>query len=172
MSGHEGSTDFRRIAMIVLAAMISAAVGYQFQPMIADNPNAVDTVVTVFSILAGFLIAVISFIVDPALRRAETWDELQALKPTIRRRLFRHKALFVFYLLTLGLALALYLVPPALKGLQAALQGTFLGLATFVFLASFTLPGSLMRLQMERYEAALQDKQPKVVREALRSTDV
>lgn len=42
----------------------------------------------------------------------------------------------------------------------------FLGLATFVFLASFELPGSLMRLQMERYEAEMEATKPKVLKDA------
>lgn len=158
--------DWWRLAKLAFALGVSAYVGHQFQPMVANNPDAVNTVVTIFSILAGFLIAVITFIAEPTLQQATNWEELQHMKDTVRRKLFRQKLLFFLYLLTLGVALAMYLTPPTMLEVLKILQTCFLGLATFVFLASFSLPGSLMKIQMERYEAALEDSRPKVITEA------
>lgn len=159
-------TDWWRLAKLFMALGVSGYVGHRFQPMVANNPDAVNTVVTIFSILAGFLIAVITFIAEPTLQQAKTWDEIQQMKETVRRKLFRQTLLFFLYLLTLGVALAMYLTPTAMVEVLRWLQTVFLGLATFVFLASFTLPGSLMKIQMERYEAALEDSRPKVVTDA------
>tara|TARA_B100001093_G_scaffold462893_1_gene478502 strand:+ start:247 stop:402 length:156 start_codon:yes stop_codon:yes gene_type:complete len=50
---------------------VSGVIGYHFQPLISNNPDAVNTVVTIFSILAGFLIAVITFIAEPTLKVAK-----------------------------------------------------------------------------------------------------
>ena len=158
--------DWIRATKIVLAVIVSAFVGYWFQPSIANSPEAVNTVVTIFSILAGFLIAVITFIAEPTLSRAKDWQELQLMKATIQRQLFRQKALFFLYLVTLGIALAMFLVPKAHTETLWWLQTCFLGLATFVFLASFALPGSLTKIQMERYEAALESTKPKVLKDA------
>ncbi|MEO1706908.1 MAG: hypothetical protein AAFR69_04165, partial [Pseudomonadota bacterium] len=127
--------------------------------------------VTIFSILAGFLIAVITFIAEPTLQQARTWGELQRMKATVRRKLIRQMLLFFLYLLTLGIALAMFLTPPAMLELLKWLQTAFLGLATFVFLASFSLPGLLMKIQMERYEAALEDTRPKVVTDAKKAAE-
>jgi len=90
------------------------------------------------------------------------------MKATIRRRIFRQKILFFLYLLTLGVALAMYITPIDQIKLLVCMQTLFLGLATFVFLASFSLPSSLMRIQMERYEAALESSRPAVVTDALK----
>lgn len=163
--------DWWRLAKLAGNTGLSVFVGLYFQPMIAGNSDAVNTVVTVFSILAGFLIAVITFIAEPTLKKAKDWQELQHMKKTVRRKLFRHNLLFFFYLLTLGLALAMYLTPPEAVSLLQWLQTAFLGLATFVFLASFSLPGSLMKIQMERYEAALEETRPKVVTEAKKAAE-
>lgn len=163
--------DWWRLAKLVLALGISVFIGYRFQPMVSNNPDAVNTVVTIFSILAGFLIAVITFIAEPTLQQAKNWDELQHMKETVRRKLFRQKLLFFLYLLTLGVALAMYLTPPGMVEVLRWLQTAFLGLATFVFLASFSLPDSLMKIQMERYEAALEDSRPKVVTEAKKAAE-
>lgn len=139
--------------------------------MVADNTDAVNTVVTIFSILAGFLIAVITFVAEPTLQQARTWDELQRMKKTVRRKLNRQQLLFFLYLLTLGVALAMFLTPPDMLTVLKWLQIAFLGLATFVFLASFSLPGSLMKIQMERYEAALEDSRPKVLSDAKKAAE-
>jgi len=164
-------TDWWRLTQLVVAVGVSGLIGYRFQPMVANNPNAVNTVVTIFSILAGFLIAVITFIAEPTLQQARTWDELQRMKETVRRKLIRQKLLFFLYLLTLGIALAMFLTPPTMLEPLKWLQTAFLGLATFVFLASFSLPGSLMKIQMERYEAALEDSRPKVVTDAKKAAE-
>lgn len=156
-------TDWWRLAKLIIALGVSGFVGYRFQPMVSNNPDAVNTVVTIFSILAGFLIAVITFIAEPTLQAAKNWQELQLMKETVRRNLFRQKLLFFPYLLTLGIALAMYLTPPASIEVLKWLQMVFLALAAFVFLASFSLPGSLMKIQMERYEAALEETRPSVV---------
>jgi len=158
--------DWWRMVKLILALAISAFIGWRFQPMVSNNPDAVNTVVTIFSILAGFLIAVITFIAEPTLQAAKNWEELQKMKETVRRKLFRQKILFFLYLLTLGIALAMYLTPLTSCMILQCLQTAFLGLATFVFLASFSLPGSLMKIQMDRYEAALEGTRPKVVTDA------
>ncbi|MGB4114098.1 MAG: hypothetical protein WBK15_13775 [Yoonia sp.] len=162
------SIDWKRLLMLLAGVAISAFIGVRFQPMISNNSDAVNTVVTIFSILAGFLIAVITFIAEPTLKQAKNWDELQHMKATIRRRIFRQKILFFLYLLTLGVALAMYITPIDQIKLLVCMQTLFLGLATFVFLASFSLPSSLMRIQMERYEAALESSRPAVVTDALK----
>ncbi|WP_249695258.1 hypothetical protein [Stappia sp. WLB 29] len=159
-------TDWPRLLRLSIAVAVSCIVGYRFQPLVANNPNAVNTVVTIFSILAGFLIAVITFIAEPTLKQAKTWSELQKMKETVRRKLFRQNIIFFLYLITLGIALIMYLTPPNKVYILEYLQMTFLGLATFVFLASFSLPGSLMKIQMERYEAALESTRPQVISDA------
>ena len=158
--------DWWRLVKLAIALGVAGFIGYRFQPMVFNNPDAVNTVVTIFSILAGFLIAVITFIAEPILQAAKNWQELQQMKATVKRKLCRQKILFFLYLLTLGIALAMYLTPAASVEVLKWMQTVFLGLATFVFLASFSLPSSLMKIQMERYEVALENTRPRVVSKA------
>lgn len=164
-------TDWWRLGKLALAITVSIAAGYFLQPMVSHNTDAVNTVVTIFSILAGFLIAVITLIVEPTLKQAKNWDELQLMKKTIRRKLFRQKLLFFLYLITLGVALGTFLVPDTYTELRRMLESVFIGLAFFVFLASFDLPGSLMNIQMERYEAEMDVTKPQVLKDAIRTSD-
>ena len=165
----ETETDWWRIGKLVVAIGVSAAVGYWFQPLVANNKDAVNTVVTIFSILAGFLIAVITLIAEPTLEQSKNWQELQLMKKTVQRKLFRQKLLFFFYLVTLGVALGTFLVPDAQADLRRWLETVFLGLATFVFFASFDLPGSLMKIQMDRYEAEMDATKPQVLKDAAKA---
>jgi magnesium-transporting ATPase (P-type) len=163
-------TDWWRLTQIAVAILLSSFIGHRFQPMVANNPDAVNTVVMIFSILAGFLIVVITFITEPIIKQARNLSELQIMKNTVRNKLIRHKILFYLYLLTLGLSLVMHLTPPQMLDLLKWLQTVFLGLATFVFFVSFSLPGSLMKIQMDRYEVALEDSRPAVVSKAKRLT--
>lgn len=164
IEGRETRRDWTRIAMGAGAVAMSAYVAYEFQPAISGNTDAINTVVTIFSILAGFLIAVITLITDPILQQAKSWEELQLMKATLRRKLLRQRLLFFFYLLTLAAALGIFMVPEARADIRWWLETAFLFLATFVFLASFTLPGSLMKVQMDRYEAALDARRPNALK--------
>lgn len=157
-----------RIAGLAVSLTISALSGYFMQPMVSGNKDAINTIVTVFSILAGFLIAVITFIGDPGLRG---WKELQLNKRTVQAKLSRHRMLFYLYLVTLGLAMAMFLLPEKFIEIRLWLERFFVGAATFVFLASFALPKSLSSLQMERYDTALNEQLPEVLKELDDSRD-
>ncbi len=165
----DSQTDWSRLSKVAAAVCVSGAVGYFFQPMVAHNTDAVNTVVTIFSILAGFLIAVITLIAEPTLRQAKTWQELQLMKTTVQRKLRRQQLLFFLYLVTLGVALGTFLVPDTQAELRRWLETFFLGFATFVFIASFDLPGSLMKIQMERYEAEMDATKPQVLKDAAKA---
>lgn len=153
-----------RLLGLATLAVISAVIGYFGQPLITENRDAVNTVVTVFSILAGFLIAVITFVAEPIIKGAKDWKELQLRKPEVRAKLWRHRVLFYLYLSTLGLALAMFLVPRGYDSVLFVLEVFFLSMATFVFLLSFTLPKSLMDLQLARYDEELIARAPDAVK--------
>jgi peptidoglycan/LPS O-acetylase OafA/YrhL len=149
-----------RLAFLSIAIIFSSLIGWFGQPLISNNTDAINTIVTIFSILAGFLIAVITFIAEPALARAKNWEELQKLKPLVEKKLARQSILFVLYLATLGLALLMFLVPDDYHNILVWFERAFLALAIFIFILSFTLPGSLMKIQMERYESILESSAP------------
>lgn len=169
MTADSSNRDWWRLLKIATSIIASLASGYFLQPMIAKNTDAVNTVVTIFSILAGFLIAVISLISEPALKQARNWQELQLMKQTVQRKMIRHKLLFFLYLITLGAALGVLLVPDENEELLLWIERGFLGVSTFVFLASFELPGSLMKIQMERYEAEMDESKPQVLKDATKA---
>ena len=72
-------------------------------------------------------------------------------------------------MITLGAALGVLLVPDENEELLLWIERGFLGVSTFVFLASFELPGSLMKIQMERYEAEMDESKPQVLKDATKA---
>lgn len=162
--GRQFAVDWARLFILLTGVAVSLCAGYFLQPMISGNKEAINTIVTIFSILAGFLIAVITFIADPVIKGANGWQDLQLKKRNVRNKIFRHRLLFYFYLISLGLALAMFLLPSTFIKTTIWLERGFLTVSTFVFLASFKLPGSLMDLQMARYDAELEDKKPEVLK--------
>lgn len=149
---------WRRLIFGGLLVLVSLAAAIYLQPAVSGNSDAINTVVTVFSILAGFLIAVITFIGEPG---NKPWSELQANKKTVEARLDRNMLLFRIYLITLGLAMAVFVVPPEWVCTRIWLERAFVFFAVFVFGASFALPRSLRALQLERYQTALLERAPK-----------
>lgn len=142
--------------------VVSGVAAYYLQPVVSGNENAINTVVTVFSILAGFLIAVITFIGEPG---NKPWAELQANKRIVEARLDRNLLLFQVYLATLGLAMAVFVVPADWVATRVWIERLFVFLSVFVFGASFALPSSLRSLQIERYNTALRERVPKPLQE-------
>jgi len=160
IEGQESKIDWLRLATLVASMVLSGVCGYFFQPLISGNEQAINTIVTIFSILAGFLIAVITFIAEPTIRSATSWKDLQLNKRNVRNRIFRYQLLFYLYLGTLGLAFGMFLLPDKYIHAILWLERGFIGLSMFVFISSFKLPGSLMELQMAHYEAKLKEKRP------------
>jgi hypothetical protein len=113
--------DVKRTGSLLACLFFSIFIGTEFHPLIDDNPNAVNVIVTVFSILAGFLIASITFIIEPIISKSSNWRELQLLKPSIERKMIRHKYLFILYLITLGCALFMFLLPDKNSEFQKSL---------------------------------------------------
>lgn len=147
-----------RVSGLIFVICVSVSASYFLQPFVSNSEGFVDVVVTIFSILAGFLIAVITIVADPIMKRAKRPEQIKLMENSIEAKLIRHKALFYCYLMTLGAAMAMMLLPPKEIILTLWMERIFIGLAVFVFLASFALPNTLIRIQMDRIKADYEEK--------------
>ncbi|HVI24579.1 MAG TPA: hypothetical protein VM576_00055 [Xanthomonadaceae bacterium] len=161
-----------RVRFGVLAAILSVLVSYRGQPYLHQHPDALNTIVTVFSILAGFLVAIISIVGDSASLGRASWRRDQYLVEGVRRRLIRHKLLFQLYLVILGLVFLLQLI-----GLKDEVviwyERAILFLASFAFLVSLALPEQLMSERLRKVERDAVSPPPNLSRqsEGLDDTD-
>lgn len=129
------------------------------QPLIHENQDAVNVIVTVFSILAGFLIAVITLIGDPKALPSGSWQIARLGSSRTYNRLIRHKWLFILYLVTLFLIfLSILLKKSSLGILLYLIEYIYTFLSCFAALLSFKLPSSLIELQRERIEQEISER--------------
>lgn len=128
------------------------------QPLIHGNQDAINLIVTVFSILSGFLIAVITLIGDPKSLPPGSWRIARLGSSLTYNRLIRQKWLFKSYLVTLFLIFVAIILkdkyPPITRGLEYA----FMYFATISCILSFRLPGALIELQQERIEHEINER--------------
>ena len=135
----------------VIAGVLVAMFG---ERLFSGNEEATQVIVTVFSILAGFLIAVMSLLGDQSIIPG-SWKMSEASKSQIRNKLTRHKWLFYLYLSTLAVIFVSTLLKKEFPDWNNKLERVYFGLATTAFLLSFRLPSSLMSVQMDRVEAVV-----------------
>ncbi|PKQ08610.1 MAG: hypothetical protein CVT73_06500 [Alphaproteobacteria bacterium HGW-Alphaproteobacteria-12] len=138
-------------AFSLLAGATASKYGLEF---IHGNDKATDVIVTVFSILAGFLIAIMSLLGDASLL-PRSWKVTESQRQSIKSKLIRQKWLFYLYLLTLSVIFASSLFKKQWPEVTMYLERAYFGLAVTAFLLSFRLPASLMAVQLDRVDAVI-----------------
>lgn len=149
------NVDFGRLTYAVLSIAASIAAAYFGSKWIVGNKDAIGMIATIFSILAGFLIAVITIVADDRSLRGRNKHIRQYEVQNIKQRLFRHRAMFTTYLFVLLLALAATLKLPITDVWSARLDRVLLGFSVFAMLMSFRLPGQLTEEYIKRLEACI-----------------
>lgn len=146
--------DSNRIATFIVAITVSIGAGWFGQPFVHGNDEARGVIVNVFSILAGFLITVMTLLGEPGLYRGRTWRSDAIRRSNVYQRLVRHKWLFITYLVVLGLVFATTIIAKRYPCDIAViwLERVYLGLATLAFILSLLLPSRLMSLQLARFD--------------------
>lgn len=154
MPGVRDNIDWKRLGPFFAAVAVSGVVGWFGQPFVHENEEARGVIVNVFSILAGFLITVMTLLGEPGLYRGRTWRSEAVKRSNVYQRLVRHKWLFVTYLLVLGLVFVTTIVAKKYPCDIAVvrLERIYLGLATLAFILSLMLPSRLMNLQLARFD--------------------
>ncbi|MEW5894453.1 MAG: hypothetical protein AB1650_01660 [Candidatus Omnitrophota bacterium] len=150
----KNAIDWHKTSRLSLSFIVSGLLAYYGQPLIHGNDLAINVIVTVYSILAGFLIAILAVVGDPLLLSSGTWRAAEMDRNKIIMRLNRHKVLFETYLVTLLLLfLSLLFKEGELAGIW--LERGFLFFGTLSFICSFYLPRILMKAQEERIDAEI-----------------
>jgi hypothetical protein len=155
---------FGRLLFFVVCAAIGAAVSWISQPYVHENSDATTVIVTVMTVLAGFMIAIITVLGDPTSVPDGTWRTVEARRENIESKIIRHAYLFTLYLLALAFLFAAtvlkkvpekdlwYGLSPWVKWIDYAY--VFFGVTSF--LLTFSLPFSLQKIQMERLKLEAQ----------------
>jgi hypothetical protein len=138
----------------LVALFAGAVVSLWGYPIYHGNDKARDVIVTVFAILAGFLIAVMTLLGDQSVLPG-TWRIAEAQRRAIRMKLIQQKWLFYLYLCTLSVIFACTVFGSHWPNGTAILERVYFGMATSAFILSFRLPSVLMEIQLDRVEAVV-----------------
>lgn len=125
----------------------------------ATDDSLQDFFVTIYSILVGFLVAVLAMLLDPGVLLRGSWRIAHLQRKEMVRRFTRHLFIFYAYLLTLGAILLLkldaYFIPVAVEYISRS--AAFLAVASFVW--SFDLPIALFIVQRDKFDAVVKSRE-------------
>lgn len=152
------SVDENKIKLAICLALWGGLGSYFCQPLIHGNQDAINVIVTVFSILAGFLVAVITLVGDPKSLPTGSWQVARLGSDLTYNRLIRHKWLFKAYLITLFLIFLSIIIKGKYETFQYILEYTYMFFSTISCILSFKLPSALIELQQERIEHEIAER--------------
>jgi hypothetical protein len=146
-----------RSLFICICVVIGAVVAYYAQPYVHDNADVVLIVTTIFTVFAGFLVAIITILGDPSLVPGGDWKIAENRRKNIESTLMWHNYLFAMYLITLALIFSSAViknVPVAIipEIVKVWIDRGYLFFGASSFMLSFALPFALQRIQMRRLD--------------------
>ena len=150
--------DKNKVLLGVAIILWSLIGSYYIQPLIHGNQNAINVIVTMFTVLAGFLIAIITLIGDPKSLPSGSWRKAELAYERTHNRLVRHKFLFKLYLLTLALIFLAFVLKDQLTMYQNIIEYIYVFMTLAAFMLSLKLPSSLMTIQQERIEHEINER--------------
>lgn len=150
-----------RTMFILFCAVVSAVAAYFGHPLVHENSDATIVMVTVMTVFAGFLVAIITILGDPAMIPKGSWRIAESRHAALERVIIRHTSLFYVYLAAIGLLFAGVLIdkePDAVVSPNVKLwvESLYLFFGSFSFLLTLSLPRILGKIQLARSEAEIE----------------
>lgn len=145
-----------KVIFILLCMVAGGVSAYYGQPYARENTDLVSIIVTVITVFAGFLIAIITIIGDPVMIPNGSWRLAEGGRDRMEQRLYQHVALFSFYLITIALLFVGVILDKALaKGSVWSIwiERGYIFFGVTSFLLTFALPITLLDLQRARYDS-------------------
>ncbi|WP_299437852.1 hypothetical protein [uncultured Rhodospira sp.] len=150
--------DKKRIVFISFALVISIWSGYYLGDSIRESEAPAAYIGLTFSVLAASLFAVVSIIGDPGMLLPGNWRVAWESAKQIQGDLQRFNALFLLYIVILGLLVFSEIVEAKEWSHLYFVHNIFAGMSTFGFIVSLALPGELARIQRERLDQEIRSR--------------
>lgn len=147
-----------KVLCFFLVLGVSGAFAYFFHASYHNNSNAVTVVTAAFSILAGFLVAILGIGWDERVIRSKTWRSSVVELELIRTDIRKHQVMFYLYLSVLALAFASSLDFKSAH-IDEYIDFGVLFLSCIALMYSFRLPGYLMRRNMAELDRIVRERQ-------------
>ena len=155
-------TPLKRFVLIVI---LSASLAYAGLPFVHGNEKAVDLMVNVFAILAGFLIAIMTLFSDMRFDEDANWRQIQVREDIQEQRYLKHSFLFYTYLAVLICVFIVVLLSSQDEYKNSLLvygfEYVYLFLACISIFYSMFLPSNLIKIRKEELKKLMDKKKPK-----------
>lgn len=154
-------------------AMVSAFLAWKGQIYIHGNEKAIDLIINVFSILTGFLIAILTLFSEIEIEKNANWRKLTSNEIRYKQRYKKHSLLFYTYLLTLIFIFLSILLGNNNKciseEIKSSLEKTIISSLEYIYLWSACisiiysafLPSRLIQIRSEHSQRILENKKPR-----------
>lgn len=142
----------KKVIVALVSVLLAGVASWFLQPWYHSSKDAVTVLVTVFSILAGFLAAVMAIVANDRVLRGRNWRQDTYYLRLIRNELRLHQLTFYIYLAVLVLAFMSSLDSswPCLA--QRLVEHGLLFFTTLGIIQSFQLPEVLKRKHISAME--------------------
>ena len=144
----------------LLFCFVGGGMGAYFgEPFAHENADVTLIIITVLTVFAGFLVAIISILGDPSLIPNGSWRTAEGHRKNIEDRLIKHTYLFVFYLIGIAMLFIgsmLVKSPDVIDGVKIWIIRAYLFTGITAFLLTLGLPSSIFALQMKRLDAEIE----------------
>ena len=143
---------------LAVCLVLSGVATYYGRPLVEHNTDAITIIVTVITVFAGFLVAIIAVLGDPAIVPTGSWIKAEIAHGNLENAVARHISLFYVYLMAIGLLFAGVLIdkePDCVVGprIKHFVEGAYLFFGVLSFLLTLSLPQALGKLQVSRSNA-------------------
>ncbi len=142
----------KKVAYELASWVLAGVASWQLQPWYHTSKDAVTVIVTVFSILAGFLAAVMAIVANDRMLRGRNWRQDTYYLRLIRNELLRYKLTFYIYLSVLVLSFLATLSSSWPDLAQRIVEHGLLFFSTLGILHSFQLPEIIGRKHVSALE--------------------
>jgi hypothetical protein len=150
--------DWKRVSVFTIGAGVGLITFVMKCTLLSDVSKIADLMVPIFAVLAGFLIASMTFILSSNNIRFRSKTSSDKYKNLIMRRMRRQMWTFFCYITVLLCIIFSALLRTKFPETSSILERVYLGLGVASIIWSYTLPMTLIGLQREKAYLASQDK--------------
>ncbi|RKM24061.1 hypothetical protein D6D69_01230 [Moraxella catarrhalis] len=151
--------------LILLATIVAGGISYVAQPLVHASSNANSVLINVFTILMGFLFAIMALFANVEYDTSANWRQLEVQENINQSRFDKLHFLFYLYLAVLISVFMAVLLKDSKQHqnslLLVCLEYFYLWLASFALIVSVSLPSKLNTFRKNKFNEAIKDKRPK-----------
>ncbi|KTG26278.1 hypothetical protein AWR38_00485 [Idiomarina sp. WRN-38] len=168
MNPNQRPISYKKVFKLLILLILASISAYVLQPWYAESDRASIIIVSVFSMLSGFLLAVMAVVANDKSLRGRNWREKTYYLQSISDELLRHQMTFYVYLLTLVAVFAASVSGTWCSNAQKLAQYALLFLASIGIALSFRLPAELKKRHETMLKNHVENEREKERKEALK----